>query len=200
MAFTHKTRVQFPAGEHFFSLFFSSFPFFFWFSFFFSFCFCGGRWHQPDRSIDRLRAAYYSNIYPLSADRSIDRSTRSIHPPYGPARSLSPRWNTKRKKKKGRAKREVLPGLEPGSSGSEPEVLTNYTIEPSLLTERKRTCLDRGSNTGPLDLQSNALPTELSKQVTFIQQCQSPQVCHGFEPERPTKKKATHTGGGGAKM
>ena len=26
-------------------------------------------------------------------------------------------------------------------------------------------CLDRGSNTGPLDLQSNALPTELSKQV-----------------------------------
>ena len=30
----------------------------------------------------------------------------------------------------------------------------------------KKTCLDRGSNTGPLDLQSNALPTELSKQVT----------------------------------
>ena len=26
-------------------------------------------------------------------------------------------------------------------------------------------CLDRGSNTGPLDLQSNALPTELSKQL-----------------------------------
>ena len=26
-------------------------------------------------------------------------------------------------------------------------------------------CLDRGSNTGPLDLQSNALPTELSKPV-----------------------------------
>ena len=30
---------------------------------------------------------------------------------------------------------------------------------------RAKVCLDRGSNTGPLDLQSNALPTELSKQV-----------------------------------
>jgi hypothetical protein len=28
-------------------------------------------------------------------------------------------------------KREVLPGLEPGLQGSEPWVLTNYTIEPS---------------------------------------------------------------------
>ena len=30
---------------------------------------------------------------------------------------------------------------------------------------KKNRCLDRGSNTGPLDLQSNALPTELSKHV-----------------------------------
>jgi hypothetical protein len=30
---------------------------------------------------------------------------------------------------------------------------------------KKKRCLDRGSNTGPLDLQSNALPTELSKQL-----------------------------------
>ena len=29
-----------------------------------------------------------------------------------------------------RKKREVLPGLEPGLQGSEPWVLTNYTIEP----------------------------------------------------------------------
>jgi hypothetical protein len=29
----------------------------------------------------------------------------------------------------------------------------------------KNNCLDRGSNTGPLDLQSNALPTELSKRI-----------------------------------
>ena len=29
----------------------------------------------------------------------------------------------------------------------------------------KKVCLDRGSNTGPLDLQSNALPTELSKRL-----------------------------------
>ena len=33
-----------------------------------------------------------------------------------------------------------------------------------LLGPPKKKCLDRGSNTGPLDLQSNALPTELSKQ------------------------------------
>jgi hypothetical protein len=33
---------------------------------------------------------------------------------------------------------------------------------------QKKNCLDRGSNTGPLDLQSNALPTELSKQVASI--------------------------------
>ena len=31
--------------------------------------------------------------------------------------------------------------------------------------DKKKRCLDRGSNTGPLDLQSNALPTELSKQL-----------------------------------
>jgi hypothetical protein len=30
-------------------------------------------------------------------------------------------------------------------------------------SEQKVTCRDRGSNTGPLDLQSNALPTELSQ-------------------------------------
>ena len=29
-------------------------------------------------------------------------------------------------------KKKVLPGLEPGSQGSEPWVLTNYTIEPSM--------------------------------------------------------------------
>ena len=28
-------------------------------------------------------------------------------------------------------KKQVLPGLEPGLQGSEPWVLTNYTIEPS---------------------------------------------------------------------
>ena len=32
----------------------------------------------------------------------------------------------------GPKKREVLPGLEPGLQGSEPWVLTNYTIEPRL--------------------------------------------------------------------
>ena len=35
----------------------------------------------------------------------------------------------------------------------------------SLAGGKKDPCLDRGSNTGPLDLQSNALPTELSKHL-----------------------------------
>ena len=35
---------------------------------------------------------------------------------------------------------------------------------------KKLACLDRGSNTGPLDLQSNALPTELSKQHTSLEE------------------------------
>ena len=36
-------------------------------------------------------------------------------------------------------KNQVLPGLEPGLQGSEPWVLTNYTIEPiSLVAERGR--------------------------------------------------------------
>ena len=42
------------------------------------------------------------------------------------------------------------------------QVVTHH--RPARTTKKKR-CLDRGSNTGPLDLQSNALPTELSKQL-----------------------------------
>jgi hypothetical protein len=34
-------------------------------------------------------------------------------------------------------KEEVLPGLEPGLQGSEPWVLTNYTIEPFTTHERQ---------------------------------------------------------------
>ena len=37
------------------------------------------------------------------------------------------------------------------------------SVLPQQNCDKKVTCLDRGSNTGPLDLQSNALPTELSK-------------------------------------
>ena len=39
---------------------------------------------------------------------------------------------------RGRKKKQVLPGLEPGLQGSEPWVLTNYTIEP--FHGRVRTC------------------------------------------------------------
>ena len=39
-----------------------------------------------------------------------------------------------------------------------------------LVGGKKDHCLDRGSNTGPLDLQSNALPTELSKQLYWWSQ------------------------------
>ena len=44
-------------------------------------------------------------------------------------------------------------------------VVTKPKKNDTDITEhKKKKCLDRGSNTGPLDLQSNALPTELSKQ------------------------------------
>ena len=140
MAFTHKTRVQFPAGEHFFSLFFSSSLFFVLFSyfssfvffFFFSFLFmhCVGVITLVTRSIDRPHhSAYTPRIH-----RPIDRSIDSFDPPSPRPSPLSPQLEHDEKKKREEepreAKREVLPGLEPGSSGSEPEVLTNYTIEP----------------------------------------------------------------------
>jgi hypothetical protein len=38
-----------------------------------------------------------------------------------------------------------------------------YNVVEKPQMSKKDRCLDRGSNTGPLDLQSNALPTELSK-------------------------------------
>jgi hypothetical protein len=36
-------------------------------------------------------------------------------------------------------KKQVLPGLEPGLQGSEPWVLTNYTIEPS--SSKRKWCI-----------------------------------------------------------
>ena len=122
--------------------------------------------------------------------------------------SLRSSLTTHTKKKK----RKVLPRLELGSSGSEPEVLTNYTIEPPpapgtrtstyvgfsnkeankkkartvpASKTKKRTCRDRGSNTGPLDLQSNALPTELSQQVMTQVVWSPPQI-----PTRPAQRGA----------
>ena len=35
--------------------------------------------------------------------------------------------------------KKVLPGLEPGFSGSKPDVLTNYPIGPDLITTGART-------------------------------------------------------------
>jgi hypothetical protein len=42
--------------------------------------------------------------------------------------------------------------------------LLNHSDTTSPRTPTKKMCRNRGSNTGPLDLQSNALPTELSQQ------------------------------------
>lgn len=70
----------------------------------------------------------------------------------------------------------------------------------------KKSCLDRGSNTGPLDLQSNALPTELSKQVTITERstcglewfadsqkkkCQNRSLIAGLAPMVSKNKKPT---------
>ena len=52
-----------------------------------------------------------------------DSNPQSL-PPEGSALSIRPQGPSPK------AKNEVLPGLEPGLQGSEPWVLTNYTIEP----------------------------------------------------------------------
>ena len=64
-------------------------------------------------------------------------------------------------------------------------------------TKEKKTCLDRGSNTGPLDLQSNALPTELSRLVHGYQFASSRffwsrKKQPGLSSEKHTKKKCAN--------
>ena len=70
-----------------------------------------------------------------------------------------------------------VPGRAPvsGGSGSEDQTKdeSGEGTDTRMCRCKKDRCLDRGSNTGPLDLQSNALPTELSKQC-----CE--QSCCGF--------------------
>jgi hypothetical protein len=44
---------------------------------------------------------------------------------------------------------------------------TEYVFR-NKLAENKSKCFDRESNTGPSDLQSDALPTELSKHVLMM--------------------------------
>ena len=56
-----------------------------------------------------------------------DSNPQSL-PPEGSALSIRPQGRLHSGKK---CRSEVLPGLEPGLQGSEPWVLTNYTIEPS---------------------------------------------------------------------
>ena len=97
-----------------------------------------------------------------------------------------------------------IPGLEPGS---EPEVPTIEQVDERKKKKKKnKKCLDRGSNTGPLDLQSNALPTELSKQVTITERstcglewfadsqkkkCQNRSLIAGLAPMVSKNKKPT---------
>ena len=49
------------------------------------------------------------------------------------------------------------------AQGSIPCFSTFFLLLIKKLGFAKKSCRDRGSNTGPLDLQSNALPTELSQ-------------------------------------
>jgi hypothetical protein len=50
------------------------------------------------------------------------------------------------------------PVFKIGFYGAMPKELNKYSVSRSL-----KNCRDPGSNRGPLDLQSNALPTELSR-------------------------------------
>ena len=52
--------------------------------------------------------------------------------------------------------------MDPGSIPGERSFLLQKL---PLTVKRAKWCRNRGSNTGPLDLQSNALPTELSQLV-----------------------------------
>jgi hypothetical protein len=52
--------------------------------------------------------------------------------------------------------------------GSNPRPQRGPELESGALIQKKTRCLDRGSITGPLDLQSSALPTELSRQFLSI--------------------------------
>ena len=45
------------------------------------------------------------------------------------------------------------------------EVASSILASNTFAKRKKKMCRNRGSNTGPLDLQSNALPTELSQQL-----------------------------------
>ena len=53
----------------------------------------------------------------------------------------------------------------PGHSIIKMQCLTSTSNINQNLSEHLKICLDQGSNQGPLDLQSNALPTELSRQI-----------------------------------
>ena len=46
--------------------------------------------------------------------------------------------------------------------------LTSFGKKKTLGKKKKKKCRDPGSNQGPLDLQSNALPTELSRLPVVI--------------------------------
>ena len=78
-------------------------------------------------------------------------------------------WSEKHKISLRNPKGVPVQGLEPWYPAWKASMLTTY-----IIPEQKNSCLDCESNTGPSDLQSDALPTELSRQLNYynITNCQ----------------------------
>ena len=62
---------------------------------------------------------------------------------------------------------------------------SKYLMANLLIAPNSKTCRDPGSNRGPLDLQSNALPTELSRLVREL--CSMPRQDFHSEKECSTQ-------------
>ena len=72
-----------------------------------------------------------------------------------------------------------------------------FFINKMFLAGVEKKCRDPGSNRGPLDLQSNALPTELSRPAVFSGEIVYRKIdvhCITYLPPTPKKKKMRRPG------
>ena len=99
-------------------------PLFFFFSFFLSFLFSFCHWARPG---------------PVGARWARwQKKEKQPSTPGAPRSKIQPRLLPPGTKQKTKTKNKVLPRLELGFSGSKPDVLTNYTIEPILYPHSSR--------------------------------------------------------------
>ena len=126
-------------------------PLFFFFSFFLSFLFSFCHWARPG---------------PVGARWARwQKKEKQPSTPGAPRSEIQPRLLPPGTKQKTKTKNKVLPRLELGFSGSKPDVLTNYTIEPILYTIKatsfQKVVAHRGDRTPDLPL-TKRLPCHLA--------------------------------------